>query len=75
MAMTIRERLAQMRRMAVQLEVTDDPVEIVRLSRELRAAAEEYRDIVRSRAHTRNAPAAAHPAAPATEPASVPPGV
>lgn len=67
MAMTTRERLAQMRRMAVQLEVTNDPVEMVRLSRALLAAAEEYRDIALSRANARPATVTPHPVAPAAQ--------
>ena len=75
MAMTRRERLAQMRRMAVQLEVTNDPVEMVRLSRALLVAATEHRDIALNRANARHATVSPRPVSPTAEPASPSPGV
>ena len=75
MEMTRGERLAQIRRMAVQLEVTDDPVELVRLSRALRVIAEEYRDFARKQANARHATVAPAPFTPTAESASPSPGV
>ena len=73
MAMTRGERLAQMRRMAVQLEVADDPVEMVTLSRALLVAAGEYRDLAFRRENAHNVIVTPHPVPPTADSGLHPP--